>query len=522
MLPLPADSGRPFPRTMKQSAAESSTSKVVKGVSWSMLAVAGRQLLSFAGVAFLARILGPESYGLMGMAALITVFLTNFRDLGTAAAVIQQPEISPGLLSSLFWLNILFGTVLTLLVILSAEPAARFFHDARIASILRVLSVSFFIISAGVVHQALLSREHAFHHIAWADLSAAVGGYAVAIPFALAGMGVWSLVAANLMTAFISTAMYWIFSPWRPGFEFHRNDVLRVSKFSLNLGAFGLVNYFSRNADYLIIGRILGTEPLGFYQMAYNLMIYPLQNVSAVISQVLFPAFARMQHDDERFRSAYTRSCLLIGLVTFPMMAGMGVAAEPLLLSFLGPKWRPAILILQILAPVGLVQSVFTTTGQIYMSKGRTDWMLRWGAGTAVVLVSSFLLGVRYGITGVAIFYGTAYLFLIVPIGFLIPFRLVGLRLTDFARPFLPQLGITLAMAMACAGWLQLLKAAAIHNSWVQLVTTVLLGAAAYGFGLLAMYPPGLRYLVNDVLKPSPYPLLARAGAKVESMRLRK
>ncbi len=150
-------------------------------------------------------------------------------------------------------------------------------------------------------------------------------------------------------------------------------------QFSLNLSGFGIVNYASRNADNLIIGRVLGSIQLGYYQMAYNLMLAPIQNISSVISQVAYPAFSRIQDDNERFRSAYVRSCALIALVTFPVMAGLAVIADPLVRVILGSKWIGAIRIFEILAPVGLLQSVQTTVGQIYTAKARTDWMFRWG-----------------------------------------------------------------------------------------------------------------------------------------------
>jgi len=230
-----------------------------------------------------------------------------------------------------------------------------------------------------------------------------------------------------------------------------------------------------------------------------------------------------MQDDDERFRSAYTRSCLFIALVTFPIMAGMGAVADPLIRSVLGAKWSPAILTLQILAPVGLAQSIYTTTGQVYMSKARTDWMFRWRLGMAILLVASFLLGIQYGIEGVAAFYGVTYLVLI-PIGFFIPFRLIGLRLTDFFRPFLPQLAITAAMVVVSLLWLWTLSLLSVTNSWVRLITTVVLGSLSYALGLWAVYPPGLQYLVNDVLKPSSSSLLSSlssAGSAIEAFCLR-
>ena len=155
---------------------------------------------------------------------------------------------------------------------------------------------------------------------------------------------------------------------------FDTNEIRSVSRFSLNLSGFGVINYFARNADNdIIVGRSLGqVSSSSYYQMAYTLMLYPIQNISSMISQVLLPAFSAIQSDDERLRSAYVRSCMLIGLVTFPLMAGLAVVADPFVRVVLGTKWIPAIRVFQILAPVGLIQSIQTTGGSIFVAKGRS------------------------------------------------------------------------------------------------------------------------------------------------------
>ena len=249
-----------------------------------------------------------------------------------------------------------------------------------------------------------------------------------------------------------------------------------MARFSLNLAGFGLVNYFSRNADNVVVGRVLGPTPLGYYQMAYNLFLFPIQNISSVLAQVLNPSFAKIQFDNARFRSAYVRSCMLIGLITFPIMAGLGVIVNPFIYTVMGPKWAPVIPLLTILVPVGFCQSIQGTVGQIYVAKGRTDWMFRWGLSAAIVFVIAFVIGVRWGTIGVAAAYAITYFVFILYPGFWLAFKLIDLSVAEFARRLFPQIAISLAMAGICYGWLAALRLAGVTSHLLQLLTTVALG----------------------------------------------
>ncbi|MBS1853819.1 MAG: MOP flippase family protein [Acidobacteria bacterium] len=480
-------------RASGQKPVPTLTQRTVGGAGWSALANISRQVLAFAGVAVLARQLGPGAYGLMGMAATATSLLANFRDLGTAAAVIQRPTVNRDLLCSLFWVNLGFGALLTVTVALASGPVAWFFHTPQIARILQVLSLSFLVQSAGTVHNALLNREMRLKATAMVDAISALAGYAVAIPMALRGFGVWSLVTANLVSPLISTLLYWAASGWRPSLTFKGREIRSVAGFSLNLSGFGLVNYFARNADNVIVGRYLGAGPLGNYQMAYNLMMYPIQNVTSTLSQALLPAFAKIQGEDTRFADAYVRSCSLIALITFPLIAGMGIVAKPLVSAVLGPKWIPVVPIFQILAPVGVIQSVQSTVGLIYVAKGRTAWMLGVGMSTTAVFVAAFMVGVRNGTTGVAAAYGIAYVLVLYP-ALAVPFRMIGLPVAEFARKLGPQLAITGAMVLACGGFQWLLSALGVRNAWAQLLSTVGVGVVTYVSLMRWFQPPAVYY----------------------------
>ena len=482
---------------------EGLTRKAVVGVGWSGLSNVARQVLSLASVGLLARRLGPSVYGLMGMATLVLVFLGNFRDLGTATAIIQRPHVSRRLLSSLFWVNCGVGLLFTGAVFATAAPIAVFFHEPRLASLLRVISISFFVAAIGAVPSAILARNMAFKKIAIADLLAAFLSYAAAIACAYSGLGVWSLVVANLATFVCATALYWIFACWRPSFEFDLAEVRSVSGFSLNLAGFGFVYYFYRLVDILIVARALGSQDLGYYQMAYNLFLYPIQNVTSVIAQVLTPAFSRVQAEDERFQSAYMRGCMLIALVTFPVMAGLGIVADPFVRLLLGEQWLPVVPVLQILVPVGMLQSVQGTVGQIYIAKGRTDWMFRFGLGAAVLFIASFLVGIRWGTRGVAASYCCTYIVFVLYPAFRVPFSLIGLRVQEFIRHLLPQIAITLGMAGICRLWMKGLTLLGLADPLLTLVSTAALGATLYVIAMLGIRPAVIRHLEGLIAESS-------------------
>ena len=490
------------------------------GTVWSTLSTVGRQLLSIASVATVARLLGPGAYGVMAMAGLLLLFVTTMRDLGTGTAIVQRPSVTPRLLSSLFWVNFGVGLLLAAFVIGISPLMSSFFHTPALAPILCWLSLSFWLTSCGIVHNSLLMRDMQYKRLATTELGSAILSYLVALTLAYAGFGVWSLVFANITNALATTVLYWFFSSWRPAFVFDRTEIRSVMGFSLNLSGFILVNYFGRNADNIIIGRVRGQAELGSYQMAYNLMLTPLSNISSVIAQITFPAFSRIQADNQRFRSAYVRQSMMVALLTFPLMAGMGILAEPLIRAVLGAKWVGAIPIFQILAPVGLVQSVVTLVGQIYTAKARTDLMFRWGVASSVVLVLAFVGGVRYGAVGVAFAYALVYLLIVSYPTLRIPFRLIGLKVQDFVMALMPQSITTAAMTAACFVWLYLLKKLRISDPWGVLVSTSLLGAIVYAGILIVIRPPVID-VFEEIISGSKRPFIIRIIGVIRRFSLR-
>ncbi len=490
------------------ATAASLTRTTSSGVAWSMIFQVGRQFLSLASILVLARRVPPSAFGLLSMATVVTNFIDVFRDLGTGNAIIRAKEVSDRFLSSLYWLNLGFGMLLTAAVVALSVPSAWFFRQPGLAPIMQVLAAVILLSSLSVVPTSLLTRRMAFRPLSLIQLLGAACGTTAAITAALLGAGVWSLVLASLVSNSITTAGLWAVCSWRPRFIFDSSEVRSIASYSLHLSGFNFLNYFSRNADNLVVGRFLGDVSLGYYQMAYTLMTYPLSNFSSVIAGVMFPAFCTLQEDDARLRSAFSRAARLVGLVTIPAMLGLAVVAGPFVNVVLGERWKPVTGLLIVFAPLGMLQSIYTMVGAIYNAKGRTDRLFRWGLFSSCVYVASFLLGVHWGIQGVATAYSIAWVALMVP-GFSIPFRLVHLQWREFLAYMWPEVWIGAAMALITFLCLQGFQHILAVNDKLQLATAVAVGAISYVGALLWWKPPVVSE-VQSLLESSGYARLAR------------
>jgi len=425
---------------------------VTSGVKWSSFSQIGRQVMLWITGIIFARLLSPSDFGLFGMAVVVTGFISLFRDLGTSAAVIQHKHPSRVFLSSIFWVNLAFGLLAMLILFMIAPLAGDLYREPRVGPILKVLSLTFFVSGFSIVQQAILERDLEFLKLMKVEMVATASGSIVGIGAALMNAGVWSFVYQSLAMMVVSTALLWASSTWKPQIVFHWFEVKSISRYSLNLTGFNIFNYLARNADYLLIGRYLGAQNLGYYALAYRIMIFPLETISSVLGRVMFPVYSKLQTDDVKFRFAYLKVASSIALISFPMVLGLWAVARPFVLTVFGAPWSPVILLLLILAPVGLAQSLGTTVGAIYQAKGRTDWMFYWGVGSGTLVVIAFVVGLPWGIVGVATAYSIVSLIILAYPGFAIPFKLINLPMRDLGQAVWRPFTASFAMCVVVLG----------------------------------------------------------------------
>jgi PST family polysaccharide transporter len=439
---------------------------------------AGRVIAQLLGMVILARLLSPSDYGVVAMAMLVTGFAGIFHNFGTKAAVIQRRELPSALLDSLFWLNVGFGLAIAILIALLAPVIAVAMREPRLTGVLWLLALAFPILSLGLVQQGLLERASRFRSVALIECCAAFTGLAAGVLAALAGWGVYSLVSQAIVAWIVVTAGLWAASTWRPAWRCSLALIRELAGFSGNLVGFHIVHYLARNIDTVLIGRFLGATELGYYNLAYRLMIWPLQNIAWVASRAFFPALSRLQDDKQRLRRGYVRAVAAVFLLTAPLTLGLFALREPFVLALMGERWLKVADLLFWLAPASMVQSVGTTAGWLYLSTGRTDVMFKFAIFSSVAVTSAIVVGLQWGVEGVAAAYCGTALLLFLP-NLAVAFRLVGLSVPAFLRRLLPTFLAALLMALFVAAVSEH-SAVLVQAQWASLVVLATVGAALY------------------------------------------
>jgi len=454
-----------------------SKERVVSGVKWTFASTMGKRVMALGANVILARLLAPEDFGLVAMAGVVLGFVDLFRDLGTGAALVRQKEARLSLQSSVFWLNVAFGITMTLLMVALSPVIAMLYREPRIQPVIMVMSFSFLLSSMAIVQSGVMTRKMRFQALAKIELSASALSYAVGISAALLGQGVWSLVYQAMTYTATSTTLLWIVGDWRPRMMFVWSEVRGIMGYSLNLVGYNVFYYFAQNVDNLLIGRFLGTGALGVYDLAFKLMAFPMQAISAVFGKVMLPYYAQAQDDLPRFRHVFLQIARAIAFVTFPLMIGLFATREHFVLTVFGADWAGMIPLLAMFAPLAAIRSVLTTTGSIYVATGRADLQLRWGVVSNLVVFAGLAIGLQWGVIGVATGFTVTSLLLLYH-NFMIPFRLVGLNLGILFRALKPTLLCT-ALMLALLVVFDLTVTDLIGHG-AALASMVCLGAASY------------------------------------------
>jgi PST family polysaccharide transporter len=268
-----------------------------------------------------------------------------------------------------------------------------------------------------------------------------------------------------------------------------------IISYGLHLTGFNAVNYWARNMDNLLIGKYLGPTPLGFYNLAYNILLFPLGNISSVIGRVMFPALSSIQNDKSLVRDSYIKANRYIAFLTFPMMTGLFILAPQFIHIVFGQKWTRSIFLMQILCLVGLMQSIATNIGWIYNSQGRTDIQFRWGIFSTLIIVCSFVIGLRWDVEGVTIAYALTWYALMYPC-FAIPFKIIDLKVSHFFNELKTIIIATILMGV-CVWTVKYFLLNIFHlGDFLLSMLVVILGICFYIIALLLID----RELFNEVI----------------------
>ncbi|HYO09311.1 MAG TPA: lipopolysaccharide biosynthesis protein [Tepidisphaeraceae bacterium] len=469
--------------------------KAARGLKWQAIEIGGRQLLSLAVFTTLARLLDPSAFGSVALVGAYLALVAVFTDFGIGTALIQRRELDPRHVNSAFWFNVLCAAVLCAATVALARPLAVLFGDAGVAPLLRWASLSLIINAAAATHGTLFFRDLDFRSPTLRTLVAAAVGGVVGVGMALLGYGVWALVGQQLTASLAGALFLWTASRWRPALEFSLPHLRELLAVSASVSGVSLLYFFSSRLDQLLIGRYLGTNPLGEYVVGGKFAELARTALQQPLAAVSMPALSRLQDEHERLSGAMYKGMELNALVTIPAFVGLAAVAPDLVPLAFGAQWQLAAGVLQLMALYSLAAGLFVYCHPALLATGASGRYLLLHAGCAAGTGVACVVGLRFGVQAVVV--GLIINAMVSGLAALVFLRqLIGLSPWKYLRPCVEP-----GMAAALMYGVVTLSRPALNAElppWASLLAQVLIGAIAYMAILYGLIPDRLA-VVRDM-----------------------
>jgi O-antigen/teichoic acid export membrane protein len=418
-----------------------------RGLGWSSALLVGKYTLSIATTAILARLLNARDYGLLAMVATITVLAQAISDCGLSWATVQREKLERNQIDALFLINCAFGIILTTLCCVAAPYAASFYHRPELTRIIYATSGMLFLSAVAVQPNALLLRQMKLKELNFCGMGSLVVSAAVTITMAFRGYGYWALVVQLLLQQFIVAVLSFPVSGYYPRWPKHLSNIAPLLRFGGYSTLYGIVNYFSRNLDNVLVGKYCGAAALGYYSRAYFLMTLPGMVVIGMFSSTLIPALSSLRKDPAGMQAVYLRAVRLIVMLGCSFAFFLAAAAPELVEIVYGTKWNAVVPILLWLSIAGVFQPLQNTSQWLYIVAERGRGMFLMGSFIAVSAAIAFALGIRSGPVGVAHAYAIANTIIAYPV-LLMGHRACGLAMEKTIAAAAPLLFSALTMGI--------------------------------------------------------------------------
>jgi teichuronic acid exporter len=467
--------------------------QVFTALRWTAGARLMSQVVTWAITLIVIRLLTPADYGLLAMASIALGFVTLIADGGLGPALVQRPTLSEGELRQAFGIVLAVHFALAVALVAAAPMIAHFFDEPRLVLIIRALSLLVVMAAFSVIPESLLERRLEFRNRSLLDLGATITGSLLTLALALAGYGVWALVFGSLTMQALKSAGMNVLARWigRPEFSLAGARALLTAGGQTSLGR--VIWFFFIQADMLIAGRWLGKEALGFYSVAMHLASLPNTRITALINQVAFPAFSRMQADLSWVAAKTLLGVRLLSFLSFPILWGLSSVAPEVVEVVLGPAWANTTLPLQVLGLIMPLRLVSTFVPNAVQGLGRFDVGLRNIIVAFTVMVPAFAIGVQWGLVGLSLawLFGT-------PVMFLLNMRQNMAVLKTRLRSLLAAMGRPAMAGVVMYGAIAACRTTVVAEfaSPVRLGLLIMVGALAYVTATFAFNRAGLRELL--------------------------
>lgn len=461
---------------------------LVHGIAWTAGGKWATQVISWASTIIVARLLTPNDYGLVGMAAIYLGLVAVVSEFGIGAAVLNLQDLSDEAIAQLNSLSVFVGLAIFLLSCAAAYPLSLFFRTPSLTPVVMVLSISFIIGSFRSVPNALIQRRFGFRDLAAIDSIRALCAAIIAVALATIGFHYWALVVSEVVGVALATLLTVIRRP--QAFGFPRVAAIESAVTYSRRVLVGRLSWFIySNSDFLVAGRVLGQAALGSYDFAWTLTNIPIEKVTSLISGVAPAIFASVQKDTAALKGYILSLTEAISLLAFPASIGIALVAGDLVHGVFGSKWSGAIGPLRMLALYATLRCIMPILPPALNVCGKTRFLMYHGLASAVVFPLAFLIGSRHGTIGIATVWVILYPIVSAPMLYVTFKAITGAA--DYFRSLMAATVSVAGMGVAVYAAGNLLPST--YPALLRLSVQVAVGAAVYSSIVLLAFPDRIR-----------------------------
>ncbi|APM40296.1 lipopolysaccharide biosynthesis protein [Clostridium kluyveri] len=382
---------------------QNTKAKILSSLFWKLMERSGTQGIQFVVQIVLARLLVPNDYGIIALISIFIIIANVFVQSGFNTALIQKKSADELDFSSVFYLSLFVAGFLYLILFFTAPLVADFYNIYQITLVLRVLAITLFWGAFNSIQNAVVSRNMRFKMLFYSSLGAILVSGIVGITLAYLGLGVWALVAQQLINQFMITVIMWFTVKWRPKLIFSFKRIKGLFSYSWKLLVSSLIDNLYMNLQSLIIGKIYSPSILGFYNRGDQFPKVIVSNINGSIQSVMLPALASEQDNRKRVKDMVRRSIVTSSFVLFPMMCGLAVTAESLVKILLTDKWLSCVPFLQIFCASYSLWPIHTANLQAINALGRSDIFLKLEIIKKIIGLAVLVISIHFGVYAIAV-----------------------------------------------------------------------------------------------------------------------
>lgn len=372
--------------------------KTISSVGWKFAGSIASYGITFIVGLILARRLGPEEYGLVGIVMIFITIFNGIVDSGLSNALIRKTDSTEIDYSTTFIANMAVSVILYVLLYFGSPLIASFFHSIELIALMRVMGILIFLQALSLIQQTVLTKELDFKTQAKSSVISSVISGIIGVGMVYTNCGVWAIVGQQISKSLVYTVALWIYRNWWPKLVFSWQSFLELWDFGWKMLVSGLISNLWSQMSKVVIGRFYSSESLGYYEKGREYVNMVSQNLTLVVQSVSYPALSQLQDNKERLKLGYKRVIKVTMLVTFVLVIGLAACAKSFIVVLIGEKWLSSVPMMQIICFSMMLFPLHAINLNMLQVQGRSDLFLKLEIIKKAVYVIPIVLGIYCGI----------------------------------------------------------------------------------------------------------------------------